>query len=180
MDKKVSVKNIDKIMKHNKFENKTITYKCGDEDINISVIPFAGMEHRLVSIATGVSLIDDSIENRYVLGVKSIGLDLAILLNFADISDKISNAKLIDFIETTDVIEKIKEALPSSVYANFVKDFNDVANMITTCYINEKKDAFYSRMHTALDNTKEFLDALKDMPIDELDSLGEDFEASEE
>ena len=180
MDKKVSVKNIDKIMKYNKYENKIVTYTCGDENIDITVVPYAGLEHRLVAIATGVSLIDEDVENKYALGVKSLGLKLAVVINFTEMKNTISNAKLIDFIETTDVVEKIKEVLPASVYDGFAEDYNAVADMITTGHINEKKDAFYTKMSEAVGNIKEFLKAMNEVPIEGLDDVGGELTLTDE
>lgn len=184
MDKKVTVKNIDKIMKYNKYENSVVTYKCGDEEIEIEVVPFGGMEHWLIAIATGVSLIDDDdLSNKYVLGVKSIALKLAVLINFTKMNNKLSNAKLIEFIQNTDIIYRIRDVIPGSVYDEFVSDFNCVADYITDKHNNNVKDAFYSNAVDALNNAREFVGMLNDIPTDEifdkLTSLGEDGDSEE-
>ncbi len=182
MDKKVTVKNIDKIMKYNKYENNVVTYKCGDEEIEIEVVPFSGMEHWLVAIATGVSLIDDEdVTNKYVLGVKSIALKLAILINFTKMNNKISNSKLVEFIQNTDIIERIKEAVPQSVYTEFMSDFNSVAEHIVKKNDTEVANTHHIKAVEALDELKGFVDIINDIPIEEIaEKLGASLEEKED
>lgn len=126
MDKKVSIKSIDKIIKSNSFEKKEIVYKCDDEDVVIEVTPGANYGDWYTAIEASMSVIFGG-ESGYTPSLVSAAYGLALVSCFTNLkTDNVT--KLIDLIRFTDIASRVEEALPASVLSNFRSDFESAKN----------------------------------------------------
>ena len=123
MDKKVSIKNIDKIVKFNKYESKTVTYVCGDENIDITINPCVDYADWFSAIeeAMGIIFWDDG---TYKPALSSSAYDYALVSCFTNIKTDNVN-KIIELTKCTDIAEKIRNALPALIDLKFANDFED-------------------------------------------------------
>ena len=121
MDKKVSLKKIDKIIKNNKYENNTVTYKCGDEDISIEVIPCVDYTewYGAIETATKIVFMDDG---EYKPEILSMAYDYAFITCFTNIkTDNVS--KVVGLSKSTDIVERISNIIPEKTLNDFRDDF---------------------------------------------------------
>ena len=122
MDKKVSLKKLDKIIKNNKYENSTVTYKCGDEDIDIEVMISNDYADWFTAIERSMGILFTE-DGEYHPSLTSTALDYAIIECFTNIkTDNVS--KVINLTRGTDIIDKISECVPQRLMYDFRSDFN--------------------------------------------------------
>lgn len=128
MEKKVSIANIDKIIKYNKFEDKVITYKCGEEDIEIVVNQTPAFTKKNESILSGVTMVISE-DGTYMPVMKTSAYSYAIVSCFTNL--KTDNAiKILSLTSSTDIVNKIEKALDSSVLSMFREDFDSVIESV--------------------------------------------------
>ena len=121
MDKKVSIKSIDKIIKDNKFEKREIVYKCADETVVVEVNPCVnyGDWYEVIETSMGIIFGGDS---EYIPALVSAAYGFALIACFTNLkTDNVS--KVIEIAKSTDIIERIELILPASVLKNFRDDF---------------------------------------------------------
>ena len=121
MDKKVSIKSIDKIIKSNSFEKKEIVYKCDDEDVVISVTPCVSYGDWYEAIETSMGIIFGG-DGEYIPALVSSAYEYALIACFTNLkTDNVS--KIINIAKSTNLIEKITESIPRFVLNDFYDDF---------------------------------------------------------
>ena len=121
MDKQVSIKNIEKIIKNNKYETSEISYKCGEDEVIITVNPCAAFSawYRSIEMASAM-LVDE--DDKFIPSLISASYGIAVIACFTNIkTDNID--RVIDLITYTDIVSRIVEVLPNNVVKNFEKDF---------------------------------------------------------
>ena len=138
MDKKVSIKSIDKVLKYYRFENKSFAFKCGDENIEITVNPAVNYEQWYIAIEEAVQGVLFDREGNYRPALTSLAYDYAITTCFTNIKSD-NHTKFIDLIMNTDLTEKIKSCLPTKVLTSFEGDFNRVVNSKENEYCSRSK-----------------------------------------
>lgn len=121
MDKKVLIKDIDKILKYNKHKTKTITYKCGADNVEITIDPCAGYIGWTEAISAAMTLVftEDSL---YFPSMCSIAYRYALIYCFTNIKAD-NSSKVIEIAMQTDLCDKIESNIPEKTLLSFKSDF---------------------------------------------------------
>lgn len=132
MSNKIFGKNsIKKLIKEYKYESNVVTYKCGEEDIEIVVNPAPGYEawHTAITIATsivvdGVEDEEGNIVTECRHSMSSMAYDCAVVLCFTNIDKSVNMDEIVNLVSYTDIADKIIDSIPFSVACKFQDDFN--------------------------------------------------------
>ena len=177
MDKKVSVADVKNIMKYNKYESKTVTYECGDKNVDIIVNPAVEVEWWFSSILSGVSLMYDlGFEGEtpeFAYAIDSVAYRYSLVTCFTNISDKISNSDLIKFVQLTDIASRVEASLPEGVLASFRNDYTKVSELSATKNSsNAKIEAFCDRNIDFLNSLGSLRSLIENAPLEEIMNIG--------
>ena len=163
MDKKVSIKNIDKIIKNNRYEEVEVSYPCGEEEITFSVIPCADYAAWYEAIETSANILVDD-DGNYRPQLTSAAYGLALVSCFTNIKTDNAN-KIIELTMITDIVDLIEDALPGLMLKNFKSDFE------LTRKAKESEGSPLGRLGDFLAGAKELINNIASMPEEDLQKL---------
>lgn len=145
MGKKVTIESIDKIIKKCGFEKKVITYKCGDEDINIEVNPQVDIKDWADAINKGVSFIydyrfDTEVNGENIIYAKnpeiySVAYGFSLIKCFTNIKSE-NPIKVFNLVINTNIIESVCDIVGTNIINMFKIDFDK------TVTLSEKASVF--------------------------------------
>lgn len=174
MDKKVSIKDIDKIIKYNKPENKVITYKCGDEDIEIIVSTTPSMNEWYYAINLCARLVYpegiNEDDNTIIISnneIYSIAANAAVLCCFTNLkTDNIK--KICEVVTSTDLVEKVTNEISHLKVEEFLDDFDKAVVALSHRYnCNAVIDEALGKFNVTINNITKLMEQLPEELLQE-------------